>query len=84
MGYGRGNWPGNGPYSNLPPWQRPGWLYGRGACRYIYGAPYITPIAAPQDEAAILNEQKTVVEAQIKAMQETLAKIQERLDAIKK
>jgi hypothetical protein len=31
-GRGRGNrmWPGNGPFSNLPPWQRPGWVYGGG------------------------------------------------------
>ena len=24
-------WPGQGPYSHLPPWQRPGRLYGYGA-----------------------------------------------------
>lgn len=23
-----GPWPGRGPFSNLPPWQRPRWLYG--------------------------------------------------------
>ncbi|MEM2988792.1 MAG: hypothetical protein QXU06_02620 [Candidatus Bathyarchaeia archaeon] len=26
-----GPWPGAGPFSYLPPWQRPGWVYGRGA-----------------------------------------------------
>ena len=41
-GYGRGRgwgrglsggpWPGRGPFSHLPPWQRPGCVYGRGAC----------------------------------------------------
>jgi hypothetical protein len=25
-----GPWPGRGPFSHLPPWQRPGWLYGLG------------------------------------------------------
>jgi hypothetical protein len=32
MGYGgrRGLYPGNGPFRDLPPWQRPGWLYGYG------------------------------------------------------
>jgi len=27
-GYGRGYgmWPGRGPFSYLPPWQRPGWV----------------------------------------------------------
>jgi hypothetical protein len=31
MGYrgrGGGRYPGNGPFSELPPWQRPGWTYG--------------------------------------------------------
>ncbi|MGQ9723406.1 MAG: hypothetical protein ACUVXA_19040 [Candidatus Jordarchaeum sp.] len=25
-----GPWPGRGPFSHLPPWQRPGWLFGFG------------------------------------------------------
>ncbi len=79
-----GNWPGNGPYSNLPPWQRPGWLYGRGACYYLYESPYTTPPPTPQDETALLNQQKTTVEAQIKALQDALTKIQERLDTLNK
>ena len=30
-GRGRsGPWPGRGPFSSLPPWQRPGWLFGYG------------------------------------------------------
>ncbi|MFP3950890.1 MAG: hypothetical protein ACLFVP_01925 [Candidatus Bathyarchaeia archaeon] len=34
----RGPWPGNGPFSFLPPWQRPGGMgYGRG---YGYGVGY--------------------------------------------
>jgi hypothetical protein len=28
MGWRRRAWPGRGPYSHLPPWQRPGWAYG--------------------------------------------------------
>ncbi|MCD6084293.1 MAG: hypothetical protein J7J20_01995 [Desulfurococcales archaeon] len=43
-GRGRGGWsgpwPGRGPFSYLPPWQRPGWLFGRGACWWLYGAPW--------------------------------------------
>jgi hypothetical protein len=32
-----GRWPGRGPFSNLPPWQRPGWLYGYGrGFGYVY------------------------------------------------
>lgn len=37
--YWFGAWPGRGPFSYLPPWMRPGWLYGRGACWWLFG-PY--------------------------------------------
>jgi len=43
FGWGRGRgwnwmnpWPGRGPFSHLPPWQRPGWIFGRGACRWLF------------------------------------------------
>ena len=32
----QGSWPGRGPFSHLPPWQRPGWLYGPGSCWYLF------------------------------------------------
>jgi len=28
-----GIWPGNGPWSHLPPWERPGWQLGGGRGR---------------------------------------------------
>jgi hypothetical protein len=77
-------WPGRGPFSNLPPWQRPGWLYGRGACWYMYGPPQAVPPIKVEDEAALLNEQKKLMEEQLKTMQETLKRIQQRLDELKK
>jgi hypothetical protein len=87
MGY-RGNtnpWPGRGPFSNLPPWERPGWRYGRGACWRYYGPCYGTAAPLkPEDETALLSEQKTVIEDQLKSMQEALKKIQERLDELNK
>ncbi|RLG78949.1 MAG: hypothetical protein DRO13_06600 [Thermoprotei archaeon] len=33
-------WPGRGPFSYLPPWQRPGWIFGRGYCRWLLGWPW--------------------------------------------
>ncbi len=30
-------WPGRGPFSFLPPWMRPGWVFGRGACWWLFG-----------------------------------------------
>jgi hypothetical protein len=38
----------------------------------------------PEDEAALLAEQKTLVETQLIAMQETLKKIQDRLNELNK
>jgi len=95
-GGGRGQWPGRGPFSHLPPWQRPGWLYGRGACWWLYGPSraYLQstgvmplsmfPALKPEEETTLLTEQKTMIEEQLKTMQETLKKIQERLDELKK
>ena len=45
-GRGWGPWPGRGPFSYLPPWQRPGWLFGgfgRGWWRWGFGYPYYNP-----------------------------------------
>ncbi len=36
----RGPWPGRGPFSHLPPWHRPGWIFGRGACWWLFGMPW--------------------------------------------
>ncbi|PCN50540.1 hypothetical protein B6U99_03880 [Candidatus Geothermarchaeota archaeon ex4572_27] len=38
---GWGPWPGRGPFSHLPPWLRPGWLFGRGACWWLFGMPWL-------------------------------------------
>lgn len=49
----RGPYPGNGPWSHLPPWQRPGWIFGGGwywlqyLGRYSYQNPYTPPYTAP-------------------------------------
>ena len=99
MGYGwrgrgggwAGSWPGRGPFSHLPPWQRPGWLYGRGACWWLCGSnrAYLPPTSVlptlkPEDETTLLTEQKAMIEEQLKAMQEILKKIQERLGELQK
>ena len=45
MGYRRrayfDQWPGRGPFSHLPPWQRPGRMYGRGYGGRWYSDPLI-------------------------------------------
>ena len=35
-----GPWPGRGPFSYLPPWQRPEWLFGKASCWWLFN-PYL-------------------------------------------
>jgi hypothetical protein len=72
--------PGRGPYAHLLPWKRPGWLYGRGTC-WWRGMP-LQPMK-PEEEIAMLTEQKAWVEKQQKATQGMLQQIQERIDKLK-
>ena len=48
-----GPWPGNGPFSYLPPWQRPGWLYGRGVCWWLYNPNLQTDIPPVPGQTAV-------------------------------
>lgn len=74
-----GPWPGRGPFRHLPPWQRPGWYFGRGWC-WQYMHPYwrhaptrITPeseIEALEAYKADLEEELRGVEARIKELKE--------------
>jgi hypothetical protein len=93
MGWrGRSRWPGHGPYSDLPPWERPGWLYGRGAC-WRYPAlsartgslpRYYPSTTTPQEEADLLGAHKTALEEDLKAIQEELSRTEDRLKELKK
>lgn len=85
---GRGYWPGAGPFSHLPPWRRPGWLYGPGACWQLFSQkgtnlPQIDQLK-PEDEALILNEQKQAILEQVNINQEMLKKIEARLKELEK
>ena len=78
-GGGRGQWPGNGPFAHLPPWERPGWLYGPGSCWTLgYRNLPETTISSANDFET-LRSQKEYLEAQLKSLQETLMQIEERL-----
>lgn len=86
-GTGRGRWPGNGPFRDLPPWERPGWLYGRGSC---WGMGYrpevgsvVPPLSTTRDLRA-LQSQKEILEEQIRSLQESLRNIEKQLSDIQK
>ncbi|NHI83138.1 MAG: hypothetical protein EAX81_02370 [Candidatus Thorarchaeota archaeon] len=86
-GRGSGMWPGNGPFRDLPPWERPGWLYGPGSCWYLgyrnwppLNAPTSTPPSiAPDAERRVLEQQKAMLQQSLESIQESLKTIQERL-----
>lgn len=79
-GRAQGPWPGNGPFSHLPPWQRPGWVYGRGYCwTGVYPNVAATTPRNPEMESQILMNQKGLLEEQLKSIQERLEQIEKRL-----
>ncbi|MHA1881971.1 MAG: hypothetical protein ACTSUO_02885 [Candidatus Thorarchaeota archaeon] len=86
-GRSRGRWPGNGPFRDLPPWERPGWLYGPGSCwslgyrQNVVGTP-ITPPVGTNIES--LSLQRTQIENQLKDLQEALVEINKRLKELEK
>lgn len=56
------NWPGRGPWSHLPPWERPGWIYGRGwCCNWIRPQWYYPPFPSREDEIRYLEELKKYI-----------------------
>ena len=91
-GRGRGSdwvglWPGRGPFSYLPPWQRPGWLFGRGACWWLL-APYAqttppqAPDVLPPAYTPIPQQEKIMLENQAKWLEQTLEQIRKRLEEL--
>ncbi len=63
-------WPGWGPFSDLPPWERPGWKYGRGWC-WLYWKDYLE-----SNEKKMLEEEKKYLEERIKELEEKLKKLE--------
>lgn len=86
MGYGAGRWPGNGPFRDLPPWERPGWLYGPGSCwtlGYWRNAPPLNQAAPPiANEPDMLRKQRDLLEAQLRNLQESIERIEKRLSEL--
>ncbi|WP_455364525.1 DUF5320 domain-containing protein [[Eubacterium] cellulosolvens] len=77
-----GPWPGRGPFSNLPPWQRPGWLYGRGACWRFFGPGY--PPLYPSWNPPNVADQIEDLEDYKKEVEAELADIDREIERIKK
>ncbi len=101
MGYrGRGSgriYPGNGPFRDLPPWQRPGGVYGAGR-GYASGDPYACQRfpwlprgwwADPNSQSVYLPQAPTpenerqFIESQITAAESHVKALKKRLDSLK-
>ena len=94
-----GPWPGRGPFSYLPPWQRPGWLYGRGACWWLF-APYLqasipqTSTAMPPTSGRTMvtpfmpalteKQEKQMLEQQLEFLEAQLGAIRKRIEELSK
>jgi len=71
----QGPWPGRGPFSHLPPWERPGRICGPEACWWLY-APRSYPaepkpaeeLEALQTYVKDLKQELEGVEARIKEL----------------
>jgi hypothetical protein len=73
-------WPGHGPWSNLPPWERPGWVlggWGRGYCWWLWRGAY-PPTAPPPPPTPWLSK-----EDEIKYLEELKKYIDKRLEELK-
>ena len=72
-----GSWPGRGPFSDLPPWERPGWVYGRGSCWRFLGDPYLQNYPNEKEERSYLEESKKRLEEQIKSIEKRINELKE-------
>ena len=97
MSYGRRNrYPGNGPFSEIPPYERPGYLY-RGRGRGYWGTdptkcarfPWLPRwwwtnpnLENPTPPLAIPESEKEFLETQLVYLKKELEQIRNRLDEI--
>ena len=77
-----GPWPGRGPFSHLPPWQRPGRLYGPGSCMWLFRQGFIPPYMS--QNTLTLKDQITILEAYKKENEIELKEINEEIERMKK
>jgi len=77
----QGRWPGRGPFSYLPPWQRPGWLFGRGACWWLFG-PWTTWYPQVPPAPVTQLDEKTILENRLRWLEEEIRAVRKRLEEL--
>ena len=78
MGWYRWIWPGKGPFSHLPPWLRPGWVLGRGWCRY-----YAPAWLDREEERRLLEDYSSALREEIERLRRELEEVEERLERLR-
>lgn len=73
-------WPGHGPFSHLPPWQRPGWLW-RGRCWWYWwywwwGIPPSGTFSSRDEEISYLTSIEKELRDQLKQIEERLRELE--------
>jgi len=74
-----GPWPGRGPFSYLPPWQRPCWLFGRGFGRGWWWVYPPAPPRSPEDELAALEYYKKGLEEEKASIEQEIRDAETRI-----
>ncbi|MEM2907849.1 MAG: DUF5320 domain-containing protein [Candidatus Hadarchaeales archaeon] len=75
-----GPWPGRGPFSYLPPWRRPGWLYGPGACWRLW---WLCARYPPLPAELVPAEELKALEEYAKELRQELEGVMARIEELK-
>jgi len=70
-------YPGFGPWSDLPPWERPGWKFGRGRCWWYFARP--EPELSREEELRMLEEMERYLEEELRAIRRRIEELKREL-----
>ncbi len=77
-------YPGFGPWSYLPPWERPGWRFGRGRGRgWGWCWWLLLPEYSAYEPQIPKEEELKILEEEARFLEEELDRIRKRIDELK-
>ncbi len=71
-------YPGFGPWSHLPPWERPGWKFGRGRCWWLFANPeYMEQYSglSKEEELRMLEEMERYLEEELRMIRRRIKEL---------
>ena len=72
-----GSWPGRGPYSHLPPWERPGRSYEPGACWRYHAPRSFVKEPMPTEETEYLKSYLKELEQELQSVEARIKQLKE-------